>query len=106
MLFPVVYKSYLLFGASDGFFYFFDLLSGKQKWSFKTNAVIKSQPLIGGKTVFFNSRDGFYYALNVDDRKVIWKRKNNLSNGYAIVSNQKIFILSLRSLKVLNTFKN
>lgn len=61
------------FGSSDGNLYALDGISGKKKWTYKTNGIIRSSPSIYLDKVFIGSWDRFLYALDVVTGKLKWK---------------------------------
>jgi eukaryotic-like serine/threonine-protein kinase len=65
---PIVY-----FGSSDGNLYAVDALTGKKKWSFKTNGIVHSSSALYEGKVYFGSWDTFLYALDAKTGKLAWK---------------------------------
>jgi outer membrane protein assembly factor BamB len=72
---PAVHQGLIFFGDEDGMFHALDLKTGKQKWTFKTDAEIISSPNPIGDRVVFGSYDGNLYCLKVHDGALIWKVK-------------------------------
>ena len=60
---------------------------GKRLWTFKTEAEIKSSPVVAGDRVLIGSYDGNLYCLSARDGKLIWKfTTTNLRACHAGVS--------------------
>lgn len=65
------------------------------KWIFKTNAAIRSTPVVSGNTVFFGSCDHFFYALDKSSGKELWKYETGGAvNSSAAVSGNSVFFSS------------
>lgn len=76
----------------------YDLETGDQLWSYKTEDQLHSSPAIAENIVVVGSDDGTIYALNAQDGILIWK----LETGAAIFStpalyNKQVFVGSLDS---------
>jgi outer membrane protein assembly factor BamB len=72
---PAVHQGLVFYGDEDGMFHAVDQKTGKQKWTFKTDAEIISSPNPTGDRVLFGSYDGNLYCLGVKDGALIWKVK-------------------------------
>lgn len=64
----------VFFGSSvDGRVMCRELASGKEAWSFFTNAPVRLAPMIADGKVYVGSDDGYAYCLDAADGKVVWK---------------------------------
>jgi outer membrane protein assembly factor BamB len=62
------------FGSSaDNKVYAIDLATGKERWSFFTDAPVRFAPTVYNGRVFATSDDGFLYCLSVDDGELLWE---------------------------------
>jgi outer membrane protein assembly factor BamB len=64
---PLVYV-----GSDDHYVYALNSRTGARVWRFKTEARVRSSPLLAGGTVFVGSDDGNLYALRADDGALMW----------------------------------
>jgi outer membrane protein assembly factor BamB len=64
----------VFFGSSvDGRVMCRELASGKDVWSFFTNAPVRLAPMIADGKVYVGSDDGYAYCLDAASGKVVWK---------------------------------
>ena len=64
----------VFFGSSvDGRVYCKNLLSGKEEWTFFTEAPIRLSPQVVGGRLYIGSDDGWAYCLDAKNGKLIWK---------------------------------
>jgi len=63
------------FGSSDGNLYALDAKTGKKKWAYKTNGIIRSTPALYQGKVYFGSWDTYFYALDAGTGQLRWKFK-------------------------------
>lgn len=64
----------LFFGSSvDGRVYCKNLLSGREEWTFFTEAPIRLAPQVVGGRLYIGSDDGWAYCLDAKTGKLIWK---------------------------------
>lgn len=64
----------VFFGSSvDGRVMCRELASGKEVWSFFTNAPVRLAPMIADGKVYVGSDDGYAYCLDAASGKVVWK---------------------------------
>lgn len=64
----------VFFGSSvDGRVICRDLASGKDAWSFFTNAPIRLAPAVADGKVFIGSDDGYAYCLDAQSGNLVWK---------------------------------
>ncbi|WP_183561930.1 PQQ-binding-like beta-propeller repeat protein [Mucilaginibacter sp. SP1R1] len=61
------------FGSSDGNLYALNAHTGKKKWAFKTNGIIRTSPALYQGKVYIGSWDTFLYALDAHTGKLQWK---------------------------------
>ncbi|MDB4925916.1 PQQ-binding-like beta-propeller repeat protein [Mucilaginibacter sp.] len=61
------------FGSSDGNLYALNAHTGKKKWAFKTNGIIRASPALYQGKVYIGSWDTFLYALDARTGKLEWK---------------------------------
>lgn len=67
-------KGHVFFGSSvDGRVMCRELASGKEVWSFFTNAPVRLAPMIADGKVYVGSDDGYAYCLDAATGKVVWK---------------------------------
>ena len=52
-----------------------DASSGKQLWTFATDARIDSPPSICGGLLVFGGADGFLYCVRTDNGQLVWRRR-------------------------------
>lgn len=65
---------HVFFGSSvDGRVMCHELASGKEVWSFFTNAPVRLAPMIADGKVYVGSDDGYAYCLDAASGKVVWK---------------------------------
>ena len=70
----VVVGHSLFYGSStDDAVHCIDTRSGRERWSFVTDAPVRMAPTIVDRRVYFGSDDGRAYCVNADDGKLIWK---------------------------------
>jgi outer membrane protein assembly factor BamB len=60
-------------GSADKRLYAIDEKTGKEKWHFDTQGIIRSIPAIGNGKIFFGSYDHNVYALDAQTGKLKWK---------------------------------
>ncbi len=65
---PIVY-----FGSSDGNLYALNALTGKKKWTFKSNGLIHTSPALYGGSIYFGSWDTFLYSIDARTGRLKWK---------------------------------
>lgn len=64
----------VFFGSSvDGRVMCREVASGKEVWSFFTNAPVRLAPMIADGKVYVGSDDGYAYCLDAASGKVVWK---------------------------------
>lgn len=67
-------QGHVFFGSSvDGRVMCRELASGKEVWSFFTNAPVRLAPMIADGKVYVGSDDGYAYCLDAASGKVVWK---------------------------------
>ena len=65
---------HVFFGSSvDGRVMCREVASGKEVWSFFTNAPVRLAPMIADGKVYVGSDDGYAYCLDAASGKVVWK---------------------------------
>ncbi|OAI49976.1 hypothetical protein AYO44_05970 [Planctomycetaceae bacterium SCGC AG-212-F19] len=63
------------FGSSaDGKVYCLDAKTGREHWTFFTEAPVRLAPTVAGDRVFVGSDDGFVYCLSARDGALQWKQ--------------------------------
>lgn len=70
---PVVVDGIVYFGDASGRVYALDALTGKSRWTFRTNGAVKGGVAIAGNRVYVGSYDHNVYALNRETGKLVWK---------------------------------
>jgi len=70
---PTVTEKSVFLGDEDGVFHAIDRDTGKQQWTFQTDAEIVSSASVVGEKVIFGSYDSILYCLNKNDGSLIWK---------------------------------
>jgi len=69
-----VSRGVVYFGSSaDNKVYALDLNTGKERWSFFTDAPVRFSPTVWNGRVLVVSDDGWLYCLSVVDGKLLWK---------------------------------
>ncbi len=69
---PLVKGDTIYFGSHDNNFYAFDVVSGYQRWHYKTLGPVNSVPSVDEENVYFGSNDGSVYALNRETGRKLW----------------------------------
>lgn len=71
---PIIYRETIFFGASDGYLYALDALSGKEIWKFQTGNFLDNTAVIGPDTIFINnSSNGILFSIDIKNGKEIWR---------------------------------
>ena len=66
----------VLFASSaDDKVYALDAQTGRERWTFFTEAPVRLAPSISGNKVYVGSDDGYVYCLSRDNGSLIWKHK-------------------------------
>lgn len=87
---PVIAGNTLYYGSSaDCQLHAIDVKTGKEKWTFFTNAPIRFAPIVHQGLVFVASDDGCLYAVNTVDGKLAWKLRASPSNE-KIIGNERL----------------
>lgn len=64
----------VFFGSSvDGRILCKDLATGKEEWSFFTNAPVRLAPMFADGKIYCGSDDGYAYCLDAANGKLVWK---------------------------------
>ncbi len=63
----------LVVGCADSHFYGLDAATGKVRWSFATEGVVRSSPVATNHTSYGASSDGHLYALDLQGGHLLWK---------------------------------
>jgi outer membrane protein assembly factor BamB len=80
----------IFFGSSaDNKVYCLDAATGKELWSFFTEAPVRFAPTVSGTSVIVGSDDGYVYCLNVTSGALLWKYTYNPSARW-ICGNQRL----------------
>jgi len=88
----------LFFGSSaDHKVYAIDIETGKERWSFFTEAPVRFAPAVSGERVFVASDDGCLYCLSVREGKLLWKFRAAPRDEMLIGNEQMISRWALRS---------
>lgn len=73
---PVISGKTLFYGSStDCKVYAVDAVSGKERWTFYTDAPIRFAPAVWKDQIYVVSDDGYLYCLSANDGKAIWKKR-------------------------------
>jgi len=75
----------LYFGSSDGNLYALNASTGKKKWAFKTNGIIRTSPALYKGKVYIGSWDTFLYALDAHTGKLQWKFETGKQPVYHVL---------------------
>jgi outer membrane protein assembly factor BamB len=70
---PVVVDSTVIFGSGDGSVYAFDVETGEERWSVKTDGRVRSSPAVADGVVYVGSADGFLYAIGLEMGGLLWR---------------------------------
>jgi outer membrane protein assembly factor BamB len=70
---PVVAQGAVYFGSGDGNVYAVDIVTGEQRWKFKTGDVVHSSPAFADGVLFFGSWDSYFYAVDAATGKEKWR---------------------------------
>ncbi len=86
------------FGSSaDHKVYALDLLTGRERWSFFTDAPVRFAPAVEGDRVFAASDDGWLYCLSAADGKLLWKFRGGPSDERVMGNEQLVSRWPLRT---------
>jgi outer membrane protein assembly factor BamB len=72
---PVIHKSRVYFGSSNGNVYALNSETGNLVWKFSTQAVVHASPAISGNVLFIGAMDSNFYALDADSGVEKWRFK-------------------------------
>lgn len=70
---PIIVGTMLYVGSADHHMYAISKDTGKIKWKFKTNNIIRATPVYHQGMIYFGSRDNYLYAVNAETGQEEWK---------------------------------
>ena len=73
---PIIYRDKIFVGSDDHWLRVFDIKTGKQIWSYKTDSAIDRALNRKNELILFNTRFGIY-CVDGNNLKLVWKK-----NGY------------------------
>jgi outer membrane protein assembly factor BamB len=80
---PAVAGGVVLFGSGDGILYAVDARSGRERWRYATEGVIRSSPAVADGVVYVGSADGSLHAVDLPTGEGRWKYD---TEGHGLVS--------------------
>ncbi|XP_065211794.1 beta-alanine-activating enzyme [Planococcus citri] len=88
---------FLFIGCYDKKLYCIDIKKNSIQWSYETNDIIKSTPILFKNRVYFGSYDHNFYCLSSETGSLMWKQDIDKSSIYAtpIVTDEYIIIATL-----------
>ncbi len=82
---PVIGGKTLYFGSSrDCKIYAVDTATGRDKWTFFTDAPVRFAPALWKDCVYAVSDDGCLYCINASSGKLVWKKQGSPNNSEGI----------------------
>ena len=88
---PVISGEKLFFaGSTDCKVYALDARTGKEQWSFYTNAPVRFSPALWKGNVYVISDDGYLYCLSADNGHLIWKKQGGKDDRMILGNNRMI----------------
>ncbi|GAI54265.1 unnamed protein product, partial [marine sediment metagenome] len=89
----------LLYFASsaDNKIYCLDAETGKERWTFYSEAPNRLVPFLYKGKVYFGSDDGNFYCLNALEGELIWKYKATISSRKIIGNGRIISVCPVRT---------
>ena len=69
---PVIDQGLVFIGSTDSHFYAFDLVTGREVWTFKTDAAIEGSACVVDHRVFVGSSDASLYCLDTQTGRPQW----------------------------------
>lgn len=80
---PAFYDGVVFTGSDDGNLYAVEAGTGKKKWAFSTEGLVRSRPAFDASQedahVFFTSDEGYIYALKAGNGEQVWRM--DIGNG-------------------------
>jgi len=83
--------------SSDNKVYCLNTESGKEHWSFYTEAPNRLAPFLYEGKVYFGSDDGNFYCLNALEGELIWKYKSTISSRKIIGNGRIVSVCPVRT---------
>lgn len=69
---PVVVDDSVYVGSGDGHVYALALEDGRERWRFRTEAVVRATPAVADGVVYAGGMDGRLYALHAESGELLW----------------------------------
>ncbi len=90
---PVVVGQRVYFGSSvDDSVHCLDLQTGRELWTFTTDAPVRVAPTYWKENLYFGSDDGFAYCISAQDGTLVWKFRP-VKPDRLILNNQRLIPL-------------
>ena len=70
---PTIINGQIFIGSKDGCVYCLEESSGRVKWKFKTEGIVRSSPAVSANVVYIGDTEGNLFALNAANGKQIWR---------------------------------
>ena len=78
---PLLYRSGLYLGSSDGLFYAVDARDGHPLWTLRASGPVASSPAASGDLVYFVARPNTLYAVTADRGAIRWQQDLGADKG-------------------------
>jgi outer membrane protein assembly factor BamB len=99
---PVIGGGMLFFGSStDCRIYALDAATGREIWSYCTDAPVRFAPALWKDRVFAAGDDGYLYCLSARDGKLLWKKHGGPESGMVLGNDRMISRHPLRGGPVI-----
>ncbi|HVT96316.1 MAG TPA: PQQ-binding-like beta-propeller repeat protein, partial [Acidobacteriaceae bacterium] len=78
---PLLYRSGVYFGSSDGFLYAVDAHDGHPLWTLHASGPVASSPAARGDLIYFVARPNTLYAVTADRGEIRWQQDLGADKG-------------------------
>jgi len=90
---PVVAGGLVVVGSADGSVYAVDCESGRKRWRFRTDGMIRATPTVRGNVVYIGSWDHNLYALDLSRGRERWRfDTGGVVQSTAAVGESRVFV--------------
>ena len=90
---PLVHDGVVYIGDLGGLLHAVRATDGKELWTFKTGAEIRSSPIVTGNRVLIGSYDSNLYCLSARDGKLLWKfATSNYVHATPVISEGVVYL--------------
>lgn len=97
---PTVKNNKVIFGSGNKSVYALEAKTGREIWTYETNAMVHANPIADNSSVYVGSYDGYFYALDSKTGSLKWKfktlgteyfPKGEIQGSAALVGNSVVF---------------